>query len=132
MKSLLSTTVLLFITYCVYGDESFTEKVGGSVTFKCIKSAFATVIWDRLQQTIGGAIAIGGTVQTDNTRYQLTVDGQLQQLTIVNINLNDDDIYRCYTLFQTDFVTFTLNIISKYIGFECTTFMLNVISKYRL
>jgi hypothetical protein len=50
----------------------------------------------------------------DNSgRYSLTVTGNTQTLTINTVAIEDEDVYRCYTLFGTDYDEHMVTVVSK-------------------
>ena len=69
-------------------------------------------MWDSGTTPLG-AIAIDGVLQGGEGKYELMTSGTSQTLRIKSVSLADDDVYRCYTLFDTEYDMHTLTVISK-------------------
>lgn len=89
---------------------------GQSASLTCSKPGQVTddIVWDRESQAGQGVIAIGGVIQGDPAKYGIQVSGDTQTLTVKDILLDDDDMYRCYTVFQTDYDYYNISVVSEY------------------
>ncbi len=47
------------------------------------------------------------------SKYSVTRTEGTEILTIRSLTLQDDDVYRCYTLFDEDYVYYNVTIVSK-------------------
>ena len=82
---------------------------GDHVTFTCAKSEGATIVWDNNN---AGIIAIGGDLQGNiGHKFSISVDGNTEELGLLDIVLDDDGIYRCYTLFQSDYDRYNVTVL---------------------
>ena len=71
-------------------------------------------VWDRASSP-QNSIAVGGTLVDTSGAYTLTVADNTQTLTIKTVTIQDEDVYRCYTLFGTDYDEHTVTVMGKFI-----------------
>ena len=118
--SVLGYLLTVFLTQTHAGKQRVQNvQVGSSVNFTCSKAAESNILWDRERHWEGGSIGIRGVVQRGHQdkyylQHRVTSNKRIETLTIVNVTMDDDDTFRCSTLYQQDYVTFKLNILGNY------------------
>jgi hypothetical protein len=111
-------TIVLLLAFTMSSIEAASSDVtdhvvqeGDHVTFTCIKPEGGTIVWDSEN---AGIIAVDGALQGNiGDKFSLSVDGRKQVLKLLDIVLGDNGVYRCYTLFQSDFVNYNVTVVGK-------------------
>ena len=114
MKVGIFAAVVLFGVFANAEDDVILAVLGSTVVLDCKIPQTDTLIWDRPDGTV---IAIRGVVHptVNASRFVLQNNTVLESLSIHDLLLQDDGLYRCYDLASAGKKqNFTVNIFGKF------------------
>lgn len=120
-KSMLHLIAILvfFTSTCKSDTRIYPAMLGSAVNLVCRIPIVSNknIILERTQtgQSTSETVAVNGGLQQNfnNPKYRLVKSGSFYQLTVREVDLRDDGIYKCYYFTENNHESARLNVLGK-------------------